>query len=192
MRNYKCFSKQEWKLDEYKLVPIRDIDKYEILFWRNKQLDILRQKIEITKEQQEYYFTNVVDKLFEVENPDQLLFSFLYKDELIGYGGLVHIDWESKNSEISFLLKKSILDFNYLFSVFLKLIFKIGFTELNFIKLHTTVFDIKDRKDYIKTLEEFHFTNEGNLKNHIKIKNRFFDVLIYSIFNENHGNWFIS
>jgi RimJ/RimL family protein N-acetyltransferase len=192
MRSFKCLSKNEWILGVYKLVPIRDIDKYEILKWRNAQLDILRQKKEITKEQQEYYFANVVDKLFVIEHPDQLLFSFLYKDELIGYGGFVHIDWESKNAEISFLLDKSNFNFNKLFSIFLKLLFKIGFDELFFLKLHTTVYDIDERIEYIKVLEENNFVKEAILKKHIKIKTKFFDVLFFSVFNKNHGDWVIS
>ena len=102
-RTYRCLSQSEFKDGNYKLVAIRDEDKYAIMQWRNEQIDILRQKELLTKEKQEWYFKNIVDKLFEQIYPDQLLFSFLENDVLIGYGGLVHIDWLSKNGEISFI-----------------------------------------------------------------------------------------
>jgi hypothetical protein len=103
MRNYRCLTQQEFAKGELKLVPIRDEDKYSIMKWRNEQIAILRQKSPLTKENQEKYFKEVVEKLFETDQPSQLLFSFLEKGNLIGYGGLVHIDWENKNAEISFL-----------------------------------------------------------------------------------------
>src|SRR5688572_13294152 len=106
-RKYKCLTKREFSLGDYHLVSIRDGDKYAIQKWRNDQIEILRQAEPLTSAQQENYFRNVVDKLFETEQPEQLLFSFLQGDELIGYGGLVHIDWLSKNGEISFITETS-------------------------------------------------------------------------------------
>ena len=47
-------------------------------------------------------------KLFETDQPYQILFSFLKNNEFIGYGGLVHINWEEKKAEISFLLNTKI------------------------------------------------------------------------------------
>ena len=44
MRSYKCLSKSEYSFEQYKLVTIRDEDKYLILQWRNEQIINLRQK----------------------------------------------------------------------------------------------------------------------------------------------------
>ena len=44
----------------------------------------------------------MVKKQFKEKQPNQLLFSFIENNLLIGYGGLVHIDWTNKNAEISF------------------------------------------------------------------------------------------
>lgn len=188
MCKYKCLSNTEWSSNGYKLIPIRTDDKYEILKWRNSQIEILRQKEKISKEQQEFYFANVVDKLFEEDYPKQLLFSFLHNDALIGYGGLVHIDWESKNAEISFLLENN-NDFQLKFSEFLKMTFFISFEELKLIKIYTTVYKIEARKRYIEVIEYLNFVNEAILKNHILIENKYYDVLIYSYFNKIHENW---
>ena len=188
MRKYKCLSNIEWSSNGYKLVPIRTEDKYEILNWRNSQIEILRQKEKISKEEQDYYFANIVDKLFEEEHPNQLLFSFLCNGVLIGYGGLVHIEWESKNAEISFLLDNN-NDFQLKFSEFLRIIFVISFEELKLIKIHTTVYNIEARKRYIEIIENLNFVNESILKNHILIENKYYDVLIYSYFIKIHENW---
>ena len=76
-RIYKNINSDSFNNSIYSLVPIRDEDKYDIRDWRNNQIDILRQEIFLTLEQQEHYFKTVVDKLFDVEAPKQLLFSFL-------------------------------------------------------------------------------------------------------------------
>ena len=47
----------------------------------------------------------IILKQFKLQRPSQMLFSFYNQNKLIGYGGLVHINWIHKNAEISFLLK---------------------------------------------------------------------------------------
>ena len=67
MREYKCLSKQSYSLNEYQIFPIRDEDKYDIMQWRNDQIYHLRQSQPLTKESQDNYFNNVIQKLFEKE-----------------------------------------------------------------------------------------------------------------------------
>ena len=92
MKKYKCLNKQVFVIDEFQLVPIRYKDRYKIMKWRNDQIYHLRQKDILTKSKQDLYFGNVVSKQFDLEKPDQLLFSFLKEDVCIGYGGLVHLN----------------------------------------------------------------------------------------------------
>ncbi len=184
MPKYKCLSKTEWSSDGYKLVPIRTEDKYEILNWRNSQIEILRQKEIISIEQQEFYFANVVEKLFEEEYPKQLLFSFLYNDVLIGYGGLVHIDWESKNAEISFLTSKERSSIENVFTSdwnnYLNLLKTVCKPELNFIKIYTYAYGI--RTNLFPILENNGFEQEAALKKHIIINNKPVNIIIHSFF----------
>ena len=72
--------------------------------WRNEQIYHLRQKRPLSADDQENYFANVVNKLFDQDKPEQILFSFLQGDTCIGYGGLVHINWVDNNAEISFIM----------------------------------------------------------------------------------------
>lgn len=182
MRTYKCLSFNHFTLGDYSLVPIRDEDKYSIMEWRNKQIDILRQKELLTKEKQENYFKNVVNQLFEKEQPEQILWSFLYKDELIGYGGLVHIDWDAKNAEISFILSNERNNNTNIFktdwSNYLKIITDIAQNILHFNKIYTYAYDLRDY--YFEVMYEQKFSLEARLKKHICIKEKLHDVLILS------------
>jgi RimJ/RimL family protein N-acetyltransferase len=185
-RTYKCLSSQEFSAGNYKLVPIRDKDKYVIMQWRNEQIDILRQKQLLTKEQQKLYFRNTVDKLFEQKQPNQLLFSFLENDILVGYGGLVHIDWESRNAEISFLTetKRSLNKGQFIkdWENYLRIIKKTVDLHLSFKKIYTYAYNL--RPNLYKALIKSGFVEEGRLKEHVSIKGGIYDVLIHSFFFE--------
>lgn len=98
--------------------------------WRNEQIDILRQKDLLTEKIQVDYFENLVAKLFDQEQPS----SYLENDKCIGYGGLVHINWNHKNAEISFIMNTELVkdSFRKHGINYLQLIEKIAFKELNF------------------------------------------------------------
>jgi RimJ/RimL family protein N-acetyltransferase len=183
-RKYKCLTSAECSLGSHQLISIRDQDKYAIREWRNEQVDILRQKDLLTIAQQESYFRNIVDKLFETDQPDQLLFSFLEDGELVGYGGLVHIDWVSKNGEISFITEtsrnKSIRQFNDDWSHYLHLLKVMVQSQLGFVKIYTYAYDI--RPHLIEMLLDNNFREEARLKNHILVQGTLHDVLIHSYF----------
>lgn len=187
MRHYKFLHINQFTVGNYSLIPIRDEDKYEILNWRNSQIDILRQQTPLTKVQQDNYFENVISKLFEQKQPSQILWSFLFEGKLIGYGGLVHIDWEARHAEISFLLsndRNSDIDtFKKDWNVYLHLITNLAFTELGFHKIHTYAYNIRDY--YFDVMYEQGFEKEGHLKDHILINNQLTDILILSKFNNN-------
>ncbi len=180
MRTYKCLDKQIFESSPYQLVPIRNEDKYDIMQWRNEQIHHLRQNEPLTKEKQDWYFENVVSKLFEQEKPSQLLFSYLENGVCIGYGGLVHIDWNSKNAEISFLINTDIENksFNFHWNIYLDLLETIAFEELGLRKIYTYAFDL--RPQLYKILEDKKFILEARLKEHCLFNNKFIDVLIHS------------
>lgn len=182
---YIVLSQQVYSVDKYCIVPIRYEDRYDILNWRNSQIDILRQQKQISREEQDNYFKTVINSLFEQEKPSQILWSFLYDGKLIGYGGLVHIDWDAKHGEISFLLcnerNADIVQFKKDWSVYLKLITDLAFNELKFNKIHTYAYNIRDY--YFEVMYEQGFTKEAQLKNHILINGKLTDILILSKFN---------
>jgi RimJ/RimL family protein N-acetyltransferase len=186
LQNYKCLSEREFVFEKHKLIPIRFEDRHLIREWRNQQIAILRQKEPLTAEKQNTYFEQVVAKLFEEERPPQLLFSFLEHGKLVGYGGLVHIDWESRNAEVSFLTSperaKDVQQFVQDWMIFLKILKKIASHELNFVKIYTYAYDL--RPHLYKPLTSSGFVEEARLKHHINVDGKFVDVLIHSCFLE--------
>lgn len=184
VRRYKCLQQAEFTDGDYSLTTIRDEDKYDIMRWRNEQIDILRQKNPLTKEEQENYFRTVVDKLFEKDRPEQLLFSFLEKGKLVGYGGLVHIDWTSGNGEISFISEtkrnSSPQQFKSDWSTYLTLLKQMTQTQLQFFKIYTYAYDI--RPVLVEMLLENGFREEARLQRHVSIGGILRDVLIHSYF----------
>jgi RimJ/RimL family protein N-acetyltransferase len=183
MRAYNCLTKQIYKKNDFSIVPLRDEDKYRIMQWRNEQVYHLRQNKQISKEEQEHYFATVIDKLFNQENPDQILFSYLENDICIGYGGLVHINWIDQLAEISFLINTQLEKEKFEFHWFnyLQLIEIVAFKDLNLHKVFTYAFDL--RPLLYKALEKAGFNQEARLKEHCYFDKKYIDVLIHSKIN---------
>jgi len=177
---YKALKQQEFKNDDYSLVPIRMEDRYDIMQWRNEQIYHLRQAEPLTKEKQDVYFDNIISKLFDEEQPNQLLFSFLKKEECIGYGGLVHINWLDKHAEVSFImntaLEKEFFETNW--TAYLKLLEEIAFSDLGFHKLFVYAFDL--RPHLYTMLERNKYFLDARLKEHCFFHGQFKDVVIHS------------
>ena len=180
MNSYKALNDQIFSENDFKIVPIRFEDRLDILKWRNEQVYHLRQDKPLTVENQEAYFSNVVSKLFEQEQPNQLLFSFLEGDRCIGYGGLVHINWIDKNAEISFIMNTSLEKelFKSHWTTYLKLIEKLAFDDLKLHKIFTYAFDI--RPHLYPVFENVGFTKDAVLKDHCYFDGEYKDVVIHS------------
>ena len=174
---------------KYKIVPIRVQDMESIRIWRNIQMDVLRQKKEITFKDQINYFNNTIKPLFKSVQPEQLLFSFLKESQLIGYGGLVHISWADKRAEISFLVDSKRSEKNTIygedFQIFIELIKELCFDEMNFNRLFTETYAF--RTFHISILERAGLIKEGRLRQHIYEKNKFYDSIFHSILKEEHS-----
>lgn len=150
--------------------------------WRNEQIYHLRQLKPLTKESQDYYFNNVIAKLFQKDNPNQILFSYLENRKCIGYGGLVHINWVDKNAEISFVLDTELEKkyFKKHWCIFLNLLESIAFGDLKFHKIYTYSYNIRPK--LYEVLNESAYLQEARLTQHVLINNIYYDVLIHSKF----------
>jgi RimJ/RimL family protein N-acetyltransferase len=181
---YKCLSVQHFKFGRHELIPIRNDDRYAIMHWRNDQIDVLRQKELLTKESQDLYFENVVKPLFDEKYPSQLLFSFLEDGELIGYGGLVHINWSSKNAEVSFITNttrsRNVSLFVQDWINYLRILKSLVEANNLFTKVYTYAYDL--RPPLYEALTHSFFCQEARLKEHVFIRSEYRDVLIHSYF----------
>ena len=178
--SYRCLQQQVFMDSQYKIIPLRKSDKYEIMKWRNEQLFHLRQNRPLTKEDQDIYFLNIVNALFHQERPEQILFSFLKDKACVGYGGLVHINWIDRNAEISFIMdtKHEQENFREYWKIYLLLIQQVAFGDLKLHKIYTYAFDVRPLLYLI--LESAGFYKEAVLKEHCYHNNRFIDVIIHS------------
>jgi RimJ/RimL family protein N-acetyltransferase len=181
LMNYACLKTQIFTENSYQIISLREQDIYLIKEWRNAQIDVLRQDAPLTDEMQKKYFENVIRPSFALSQPNQILFSFLKDDQLIGYGGIVHVEWKVPQGEVSFLVdpqrsaNPAVYDMD--FSSFLKLIKTVAFKNLHFKRLYTETYAI--RTDHISILERAGFVKERRLKNWVKVKEKFVDALIH-------------
>ena len=184
MSAYKVLNNQKFSNHEFSIIPIRYEDRMVILKWRNEQVYHLRQNRPLTEKNQEHYFKNIVNKLYDQEQPNQILFSYMENDICIGYGGLVHINWLDKNAEISFIMNTELEKdyFSKHWTVFFQLIEQVAFKELNLYKLFTFAFDL--RPHLYEIIENSGFVKEAKLKNHCFFNGAYKDVVIHSKFNE--------
>jgi len=183
-REYKILSKNSFSFKEYSLIPIREKDKYIIMKWRNEQIFHLRQKTPLQIEDQDEYFKSTINPLFNQLKPNQILFSFLRKEKIIGYGGLVHIKWDKKEAEISFLIDTKLQDENFekFWSVFLNLIEEVAFSNLEISKIFTYSFDIRPK--LYKVLKKQSYLFEHQIKKAIKKDGKWLNALIHSKYRD--------
>lgn len=183
MRAFKCLNQQVFQFGEYKLVPIRHRDRYDIMRWRNEQIYHLRQRELLTRDKQDNYFNNTIASLFLEEKPEQILFSFLHGVDLVGYGGLVHINYDDRNAEISFVIKTDLqeLFFEKFWIEYLNLIKQPAFKELNLRKIYTYAFDVRER--LYPALENAGFSIDARLYEHCYVGDEYRDVLVHSFWN---------
>lgn len=185
MKAYKVLNRQEFSHGAFSIVPIRFEDRFQIMNWRNEQIYHLRQAKPLTEEDQTNYFNSIVSSLFDQDQPNQLLFSYLKDGICIGYGGLVHINWLDKNAEISFIMETSLEneEFDTHWSVYLGLIEELAFKNLDLKKIYVYAFDLRPHL-YVSLRKNGYF-EDARLKDHCYFNGEFKDVVIHSKINEN-------
>lgn len=183
MERYVVLPQASYTVRDYTLVSLRQQDIFKIKAWRNAQIDILRQKKPLTDEDQSSYYHSVILPGYGQQYPDQILFSILQNGACIGYGGLVHISWEDKRAEISFLVDNDRISDRRTeqddFESYLKIIKYISFNELGLNRLHLEIYDIREK--HIQTIEKSGFILEGRLQQHVIIRGVPADSLIYGM-----------
>jgi hypothetical protein len=183
---YNCLKRKLFVDGEFEIRPISVNDIEQIRFWRNMQIDVLRQKKIITSSEQIVYFNTVLLPLLTQEFPDQIIFSYFKNNILIGYGGLVHLSWEDKRAELSFLLNPEFVKIENLyeeyFLKFINFMKVVNFNQLQFHKIFTETFS--NRTFHISVLEKAGFEIEGVLRDHIIINEAYNNSLIHSIIKD--------
>jgi RimJ/RimL family protein N-acetyltransferase len=166
----------------YEVSSIKMDDSIPIMRWRNEQISSLRQSKPLTEKEQLAYFEETVRPQFSQEKPEQVLLRFTHEDKLIGYGGLVHLNWEDARGEVSFLLEPERAKDRNLYEreckLFMNLLMKCAFLTLNLNKISTEAYS--HRGFHVRALESSGFTREGILREQTQVRGKWTDAVIAS------------
>lgn len=153
--------------------------------WRNEQMDVLRQTSVITAQQQQMYYMEHIWPETRAAHPRTILLAYKDQDRLVGYGGLVHVAWEHRRAEVSFLLDTALSAagdaYSRYFSSFLQLIKRLAFGDLGLHRLFTETYATRDA--HIAILESAGFRPEGVLREHVRIGGQGVDSIIHGCLN---------
>ena len=141
-------------IDAVAVRPIRWSDRESIREWRNQQIDVLRQQDPISTEQQDQYFSQILEPLMGMTHPSQFLFGIELDAQLIGYGGLTNIDWEAQRAELSFLADTKILKtpaYKEIMTIFIKIISELAKNRFGLNQIFTETYT--QRVDHLEILE---------------------------------------
>jgi RimJ/RimL family protein N-acetyltransferase len=181
VKAYACLTKQSFEDGDRSVRPVQPEDIESIRRWRNAQIDVLRQPRPIAPDEQERYYAEHIWPAMAEARPSNLLLGYLEKGRLIGYGGLVHIAWEHRRAEVSFLLDpaRTRRDDEYRadFQRFLRLLKEVAFSVLRFNRLFTETYST--REHHIAVLEATNFRREGTLREHALVAGIAVDSLIH-------------
>jgi len=180
--HYKVFGPKPLTQGGYSISSIQLEDAEEIRCWRNEQMSALRQSRALSKEEQLAYFENVLKPEFNQTHPRQVLVRFCLGGKLIGYGGIVHLDWENLRGEVSFLLAtertSNMESYSHELHLFFTLIKRLGFCELGLNKLTTEAY--AHRAFHVQSIEDAGFCREGILRQHVRIEDQWVDAVVAS------------
>jgi RimJ/RimL family protein N-acetyltransferase len=181
VRRYRCMPHAVLSQGDFAIEAVQPRHIEAIRLWRNAQMEVLRQSAPITPEQQVAYYAAHVWPEMAGPRPRDLLVSFLHAGAPIGYGGLVHIAWDHRRAEVSFLMDPariaSAAVYARDFHAFLGLIKRLAFEDLGLERLFTETYDL--RPGHVAVLEAAGFRREGVLRGHVQIDGRRVDCLLH-------------
>ena len=179
--SYAVLPRDRWEAPPIALRPVARGDREAIRVWRNDQIAVLRQKAPISAAEQTAYFDRVVLPDFTAERPRNLLFAIEEAGRMIGYGGLVHIAWEDRRAEVSFLLDTALADTPAETDIYLPAfhaaIKQIAFEDLKFVKLTLETYDF--RRAFLRAYPSLGYRAAGRWTAHVHHDGRFWDAHLH-------------
>lgn len=179
---YACAPGLDRSVDDYRIRPLGWGDRGPIRQWRNAQLAVLRQREPISETDQDRYYRDVLEPSFGQARPEQVLVGVECRGVLIGYGGVVHLDWADRRGEVSFLTDPARLDastFAADWRSFLAMLVSMARDDLALHRLTTHAY--ASRTDLIGLLEEAGFAREGVLREHRNLAGDWTDVVLHGL-----------
>jgi RimJ/RimL family protein N-acetyltransferase len=186
---YNCMPRHYLSQEDLSVIPVQPCHIEKIRQWRNDQMDVLRQSKYITEDQQIHYFNKHIWPDMKSDHPKNILLACYNKQKFFGYGGLVHISWENRRAEISFLLETKITmqpdKYAHYFFAFLIIVKRLAFSDLCFERLHTETYSSRDA--VISILENSGFIREGELRSHVIINGKHHNSILHGRLASDEG-----
>lgn len=117
-----------------------------------------------------------------LRTPPQVLVGLLEGNQLIGYGGLVHIAWEHKRAEMSFLADtgRSITHhYREDLAAFVSLVVQLARENLDIHRIYTETYAYRDA--HLAALELTGFVREGRLRDHNVLDGHRVDSILHGM-----------
>lgn len=164
------------------LRAVQPEDIQDIRRWRNAQMEVLRQDSEISEAEQIAYFERVIWPDYASQTPKNILLTLSVENEMIGYGGLVHIDWQVRSAEVSILLRDDLAntaaELDVYWPKYLRAIKQLSADELGLLELTTEIYALRHR--HVQKLEEAGFKEVGRKIDHVIVDGKAYDSILQS------------
>ena len=160
-----------------KLLEIEEGDLEQLKEWRNSDFvrPYTRQFKPLTMTDQKNWFQSL-------STSNNIMFTIVYEEILIGCCGLTYIDWKNGNAEISIYIGNKDWQRKGYASESLQLLLNYGFNELRLHRIYAIIFDYN--KESIKLFEKNGFTFDGCIKESRYWDGKYHNELIYSVLNK--------
>ena len=162
--------------------PIRWSDREDIRVWRNQQIEVLRQQVPISMEQQDLYYSQILAPQMSMTHPTQFLFGIEVENRLVGYGGLTNVNWGTQEAELSFLVHPRILkttSYAEIMLAFITVVADFAKNQFGLLRIFTETYT--QRTDHIEILKIAGFTQEEVLIDRVVVDGKPIDSLIHGL-----------
>jgi len=175
-----------YEADQVRLRPLRVEDRQTSVAWRNDPAireNILGYRFPVTEEME----ADWIDRVLKDQGRTRLVVAIEDKsdDRMIGFVYLDNIDWISRTAEIGMLIGDVRRHRRGLGKTTLSLIVHHAFNVLNLRRLYLRV--IAYNEAALRLYRNAGFTEEGRLRDHIFVGDRYHDVIVMGLFRPDYA-----
>ena len=160
------------------LKKIRKEDLRSIIKWRNDS--------EIMKYNTQYFLLNMeyeekwYDDIIKKDSKNKM-FVFKYGKDIVGVGGLIHLDNQNKNADVAIILGETRIHGKGFGTKALQMLIDYGFFKMKLHRIGADIFEYN--KISVKLFEKLGFTKEGVLNDYLWRSGKWWNLYKYSIIN---------
>ena len=161
---------------ELKKIKRKDLET--VVKWRNNSeiMKYTTQFFLLNMEHQNNWFNDISKK-----DTDRVMFVFTYGKDIIGVGGLIHLDKQNKNADTAIMLGETKMHGKGLGTEALQLLVNYGFKKMKLHRISAEIFEYN--KISLKLFEKLNFKREALLRDGLWKYGRWWDIYTYSILN---------